>query len=86
MPSHGCAFSICTYTPAHMHRTGSVQKAIHVEHGVPEEAVQREVPPLGEPKVMEPGGDLLKCRDHRLSTFERQAPEHYKSPYFIKAR
>jgi hypothetical protein len=53
----------------HMHHTGSVQKAVRVEHGVPEEAVQREVPPLGEPEVEELVGDLLKCRDHRLSTF-----------------
>jgi hypothetical protein len=69
-----------------MHHTGSVQKAVHVEHGVPEEAVQQEVPPLGELEVEEPDGDLLKCRDHRLSTFWKQAPEHYNSPYFIKAR
>jgi hypothetical protein len=44
----------------HMHHTGSVQKAVHVEHGVPEEVVQREVPPLGEPEVEEQDGDLLK--------------------------
>jgi hypothetical protein len=65
----GAPFSICTYTHAHMHHTRSMQKAVHVEHGVPEEAVQREVPPLGEPEVEKPDDDLLKCRDHRLSTF-----------------
>jgi hypothetical protein len=65
----GAPFSISTYTHAHMHHTGSVQKAVRGEHGVPEEAVQREVPPLGEPEVKESDDDLLKCRDHRLSTF-----------------
>jgi hypothetical protein len=48
----------------HMHHTGSVQKAVHVEHGVPEEAMQREVPPLGELEVEESDGDLLKFLDH----------------------
>jgi hypothetical protein len=52
-----------------MHHTRSVQKAVRVEHGVLEEAVQREVPPLGEQEVMEPGDDLLEYQDHRPSTF-----------------
>jgi hypothetical protein len=58
----------------HMHHIGSVQKAVHVEHGVSEEAVQREVPPLGELEVEEPDSDLLKCRDHRMSTFWKASP------------
>jgi hypothetical protein len=58
----------------HMHHTGSVQKVVHVEHGVSEEAVQREVPPLGEPEVKEPDGDLLKFQDHRLPTFWKASP------------
>jgi hypothetical protein len=58
----------------HMHHTGSVQKAVHVEHGVFEEAVQQEVPPLGEPEVEEPDVDLLKFRDHRLPTFWKASP------------
>jgi hypothetical protein len=54
----------------------------HAKYGVPEEAVQQEVPSQGEQEAGEPDGDLPECQDHQPSSFLKGKPRSIYSLWF----
>ena len=69
----------------HMHAIGAAEEITLVEleadlQEESQEVLHQEILGEGETKA----DHLPKCPDHQPATFcERQAPDHYKSPYFI---